>query len=333
MSDAGGDLTHLLAHLCPEDRLSLPQLGLGQQPWMQGSLQTALKHPSKDVETSRPYIPGDPISRIDWRAYGRTDQLLIRETRLQASARVRLLIDARASMHWPDEASRAHFGLRSTPRGVSKFGLALRLAFHLAFWHHKAGDRVEVVIFGHPSGPDDHVYRLHVQLAQITECFASIDELQTGDERLFDQLGWRLHRLENVTIAGGREAAPGRHKRFYLLSDGLSEAEGRLSELWERFGLNPEQTTWLHTLHSWEVRPEGLKRRVSYTDGARRRFVGQFLKRRSWLDEALSKWRAQVGVHAQQAGLGYLLAHEGQAIETYAADLSDVLSERNRGRL
>ena len=46
----------------------------------------------------RAYASGDPLSRIDWRAAARRDDLLVRRRRHEATMRVALLVDSSASM-------------------------------------------------------------------------------------------------------------------------------------------------------------------------------------------------------------------------------------------
>jgi len=46
----------------------------------------------------RPYFAGDDIRRIDWRAYGRTDQLMLKTYQEEISPYLELLVDASASM-------------------------------------------------------------------------------------------------------------------------------------------------------------------------------------------------------------------------------------------
>jgi hypothetical protein len=46
----------------------------------------------------RPYFPGDDIRRIDWRAYGRTDQLVLKTYQEEIAPFFELLVDVSASM-------------------------------------------------------------------------------------------------------------------------------------------------------------------------------------------------------------------------------------------
>ncbi len=47
----------------------------------------------------RPYFPGDDIRRIDWRAFGRTDQLVLKTYQEEISPFLEILVDTSASMN------------------------------------------------------------------------------------------------------------------------------------------------------------------------------------------------------------------------------------------
>jgi uncharacterized protein (DUF58 family) len=48
----------------------------------------------------RPFLPGDPASRVDWRQSARSDRLFIRETEWEAAQTVGLWRDASPSLQW-----------------------------------------------------------------------------------------------------------------------------------------------------------------------------------------------------------------------------------------
>lgn len=50
----------------------------------------------------RPYAVGDDPRRLDWAAYARTNRLLVRQAHLEQEATVYLLLDASASMGYPE---------------------------------------------------------------------------------------------------------------------------------------------------------------------------------------------------------------------------------------
>ncbi|HJN77398.1 MAG TPA: DUF58 domain-containing protein [Myxococcota bacterium] len=63
---------------------------------------------STEFQDHRNYQPGDDVRHLDWRAYARSDQLLLKRYREEIRPSLDLLIDASASMATdPDKAQRA----------------------------------------------------------------------------------------------------------------------------------------------------------------------------------------------------------------------------------
>ena len=52
----------------------------------------------QEFASYRSFLPGDPIHRIDWKVYGRTDDLFIREFEQETNVRGYLFLDASRSM-------------------------------------------------------------------------------------------------------------------------------------------------------------------------------------------------------------------------------------------
>ncbi len=53
---------------------------------------------SLEFHDHRPYAPGDDLRHLDWSAYARSGQLMLRRQRKEVSPRVEILLDASASM-------------------------------------------------------------------------------------------------------------------------------------------------------------------------------------------------------------------------------------------
>jgi uncharacterized protein (DUF58 family) len=64
---------------------------------------------SLDFREFRPYVPGDEIRHVDWRAsarHHRRDELVVRTFEHEVQTRVVISIDTRATMGWPETASK-----------------------------------------------------------------------------------------------------------------------------------------------------------------------------------------------------------------------------------
>ena len=110
-----------------------------------GRHRTPHRGASTEFFDFRHYAPGDPIARIDWKLFGRTDRYFIRRFHQDAQLSVTLVVDASASM---DFAMVEGSSDKSADAGATKFRRAQELAAALAFLTIRQGDRVGLVIVG-----------------------------------------------------------------------------------------------------------------------------------------------------------------------------------------
>lgn len=89
---------------------------------------------STDFAEHRAYMPGDDIRRLDWRVYGRTDRLYVKEFEADTNANLALLLDVSTSMHY-------------TSHAVTKLDYARYLAASLAYLSRRQRDRIGLVTF------------------------------------------------------------------------------------------------------------------------------------------------------------------------------------------
>jgi len=113
------------------DRLRLAvRRALGTRPG-----QTPMPHGSQgsgiELESYRTYAPGDDLRHLDWNAYGRLDQLLIKAFRAEREAPLHVFVDCSASMGFPDTDL--------------KLAVAAALAVSLAYINVSNHDPVRVV--------------------------------------------------------------------------------------------------------------------------------------------------------------------------------------------
>ncbi|MCB2409264.1 DUF58 domain-containing protein [Hymenobacter lucidus] len=87
----------------------------------------------------RPYQPGDDLRRLDWRLAARSDRYYIRESEVDTSLTVHLLLDASASMNHRDD------------NGLTKLDYGRLLLAALAYLAQHQGDAVSLSIL-HPQG-------------------------------------------------------------------------------------------------------------------------------------------------------------------------------------
>jgi uncharacterized protein (DUF58 family) len=92
---------------------------------------------SVDFKEHRPYVHGDEVRSIDWKVFGKTDRLYIRQYDDETNLRATLVVDQSGSMRYS--------GTRSG--GLSKHEYAIRLSACLAYLLITQQDSVGLVTF------------------------------------------------------------------------------------------------------------------------------------------------------------------------------------------
>jgi uncharacterized protein (DUF58 family) len=87
---------------------------------------------SPEFTEYRAYRPGDDLRRLDWKLYGRTDRLFLRIADDHAALQTSIVLDASASMRFPEE-------------GQGKWQLASAIAIGLSAVAINDGDAVGIV--------------------------------------------------------------------------------------------------------------------------------------------------------------------------------------------
>ena len=114
-----------------------------------GQHATPQRGQSVEFRDYRQYIPGDELSNVDWKVYGRSDKLFIKIFEHQADLTAHLVVDASASMAFrgflagkaPPASPRSR-GAKNASLPQSKYDRACSLAASLAFLIVKDKDRV-----------------------------------------------------------------------------------------------------------------------------------------------------------------------------------------------
>jgi uncharacterized protein (DUF58 family) len=93
-----------------------------------------------EFEEHRPYVSGDDLRRLDWLAYARTGEPVLKLFRAEEDAIVRVVLDASASMAYGEP---------------TKYRTAQRLAAAIAYLSLTSGQRVQSIVLGGKLGTDD----------------------------------------------------------------------------------------------------------------------------------------------------------------------------------
>lgn len=149
----------------PEQLAKVADLQLLARTVVEG-LMTGLHrspHSGTSIEFAqyRPYAQGDDPRSIDWRLYGRSDRLHIKQYQEETNLRCTLLLDCSASMDYASQ-------------GVTKFHYARMLVACLAMILNRQRDAVGFISYHHkllqyipPRTSPNHIRRLFVELDNL----------------------------------------------------------------------------------------------------------------------------------------------------------------------
>ncbi len=271
--------------------------------FMAGINKSKVKGPGLEFSQYRSYQPGDDLRWLDWKRYARTDRYYIRESEIETSISVRILIDASGSMgHVDAAASRG----ASSDGAFSKLDYARYLAASLAWLANQQGDALGLYIFKDgqvsalPSRKDpQHLARIFHQLEAIRPDGVvgepvSYKHIFTGEQKrellvfitdLYEKDG-EIFRLLDLLAAL-------RHEIIVFHIMGRNELEGDYGswtevedlETGKRMPLSPLDEGYKERMQRWlgEVRLRLLDRQVVY----------QLLRMDQPLDQALRDFLKQ----------------------------------------
>ncbi|QDT66775.1 DUF58 domain-containing protein [Calycomorphotria hydatis] len=182
-------MSHLAEAISANDIGKFANLQVLAKQVVEGFCSGLHKSPHKgfsvEFKEHRQYVPGDEIRSIDWKLFGKTDRLYIREYEDETNLRCTVLLDSSGSM--------AYSGSRS--EGQSKHDYAVRLAACLGYIMLQQQDSVGLVTF------DKKVRRYIPPRAQPKHLKAIVAELQSQSPKheteladVFHEMVGKLHR-------------------------------------------------------------------------------------------------------------------------------------------
>ena len=192
-------------YLDPHTLAAIGSLELRARMLVEGMMIGQHRSPYRGFSTEfaehRAYAPGDDLRHLDWKVYGRTDKLYLKQYQKETNLRLVLLVDVSGSMDYCS----GHVA------GWRKYDLAATVAAALAnlALHHQ--DRVRLVLFGSDllretalSNARDHWRSIVGMLMSVAELAPESPAGACGPRtdlgRLFDQLGARLRHRSLVAL-------------------------------------------------------------------------------------------------------------------------------------
>ncbi len=141
-------------YLAPETLLQLAPFELRAKMIVEGVMSGQHRSPYQGMAVEfaqhRQYTPGDDLKHLDWKVYGRSDKLYIKQYQQETNLDVILLIDSSASMNYGTLQVKSGWGGTEASRGKgrwTKFDHATATAVGVAYLSLQQGDRVGVAVF------------------------------------------------------------------------------------------------------------------------------------------------------------------------------------------
>ncbi|MHC5022576.1 MAG: DUF58 domain-containing protein [Planctomycetota bacterium] len=141
-------------YLAPETLVQLAPFELRAKMIVEGVMSGMHRSPYQGMAVEfaqhRQYVPGDDVKHLDWKVWGRSDKLYIKQYQQETNLDVVLLVDASASMAYGTLRVKDGWGGTQASRAKkvwTKFDHATALAVALAYLCLHQQDRVGVGVF------------------------------------------------------------------------------------------------------------------------------------------------------------------------------------------
>ena len=199
--------------------------------YLQGLHRSPFRGSSQEFASYRPYMPGDSIRDIDWKVWGRSDNLFVREYEAETNFRGYLFLDASKSMDFGEG-------------NCHKFTYAKILCGALALIMKKQNDAPGLVLLGKPS---THRRRAFIEPSTRRD---HLDELMAVlQAQVADGECDHLHDItSSVEMCRQRSVS-------VILTDGYFPIED-LRKMLEQLRMKNHDTLLFHLLAPQEVDPQ-----------------------------------------------------------------------------
>jgi uncharacterized protein (DUF58 family) len=194
--------------------------------FLQGLHRSRLRGFSSEFSQYQPYIQGDDLRYVDWRAYGRLDRLYIRQFEAETNLRCQIFIDCSASMAYGSDKTK-----------FRKYDYALLLAAALMRLLQQQHDAFGLTL---ATGQIDEHIPQRVSRVHFFRCLSALEKKSPGGSCL---TGKCLHQAADILPKRGL---------VFLFSDGWDELESFTSGL-ERLRYDHHDVCFIQTVDPQEI--------------------------------------------------------------------------------
>lgn len=251
-----------------------------------GAHQSRRRGASAEFAEYRPYRQGDPLSRVDWKLFARTDRAYLRLSPDRTVLPTMIVVDASPSMDFPAGPG-------------SKLERARQLAVGLVAVAHSEGDPAGAVI----AGGRIAVFRPRTRGGVVGEVAQMLDHTSAGaGGSLTEALGIAMRSSQRLVLV--TDLLSGDEQLIALLrAHVVRGGEAYLVHVVSTEELEPPPGAVLDPERPEEVRVLDDRGRTAYT-------------------RAFADWREQVAARSRAAGVPYLLSITG---DSPAADVRKIV--------
>jgi uncharacterized protein (DUF58 family) len=241
-----------------------------------------------ELANHKSYAPGDDLRHLDWNAYGRLDQRLVKTFRAEREAPVHLLLDASASM--------------AIPSADAKLAFASGLAAGLGYIALRQANPVRAAVLAQEHSRVSPLFRHVHRLPDLVDFFSGIEA--GGPTRLVE--GVEAY-LRSTQLAG----------TVVVLSDFLVEPAVYAHAL-DQLLARRHHVLALRVIGRWERDPSALPRQVRLRDieTDRERLIDLTPAHRARYARAVSDHLAELTRWCRARAVRYATADTTAGVET-----------------
>ncbi len=304
-------------YLAPETLVQLAPFELRAKMIVEGVMSGMHRSPYQGMAVEfaehRQYVPGDDLKHLDWKVYGRTDKLYIKQYQQETTLDVIPLVDASASMSYGSLEVKTGWGGTPASRRRNlwtKFDHATAVAAAIAYLSLHNQDRVGLAVFADELGTVVSRSGARAQWRRIVNALSGEPvEAKTNLAKVSDQL---------ISKIGNRAL-------FVIISDLFDDLESIRQSL-ARFRHRRHDVILLQTLDRQELRfTFSQPAPFLGLEGEGRLRIDPRMLRQGYL-EALRRHTDEVARLALEFGFDY---HRLDTHESVAPALTYLLARRN----